>query len=92
VYTVIRWDSAACITTGYRLDGRRVSVILSRGKIVLLSISRPVLGPTQPPIQWVPGAFSPGIKWSGHEADDSPPTVSEVKNIWICISTVPVSS
>jgi hypothetical protein len=26
------------------------------------SVSRPALRPTQPPIQWVPGALSPGVK------------------------------
>jgi hypothetical protein len=25
--------------------------------------------PTQPPIQWVLGALSPGVKWLGHKAD-----------------------
>jgi hypothetical protein len=29
--------------------------------------------------QWVPGAFSPGVKWPGREADRSPPTSAEVK-------------
>jgi hypothetical protein len=28
----------------------------------LASVSRPALGPTQPPLQWVPGVISPGVK------------------------------
>jgi len=31
------------------------------------------MGPTWPPIQWVLGAPSLGIKWFEHEADHSPP-------------------
>jgi hypothetical protein len=37
------------------------------------------LGPTQPPIQWVPGALSLGVKWPGCEADHSPQSSTEVK-------------
>jgi hypothetical protein len=51
--------------------------------------SPPVLGPTQPPIQWVPGALSAGVKWPGREADHSPPKSAEVKNTWIYTSTPP---
>jgi len=34
---------------------------------------------TQPPIQWVPGNLSLGIKRPGREADRSPPSSTEVK-------------
>jgi hypothetical protein len=37
------------------------------------------LEPTQPPIQWVPGALSLGVKRPGREADHSPPSRAEVK-------------
>jgi hypothetical protein len=33
-----------------------------------------LLGPTQPPIQWVPRVLSPGVKRLGREADHSPPS------------------
>jgi hypothetical protein len=39
--------------------------------------SRPALWPTQPPIQWVPGAISLGVKWPVREADRSPPSSAE---------------
>jgi hypothetical protein len=35
--------------------------------------------PTQPPIQWVPGALSLGVKRPEREADHSPPSSAEVK-------------
>jgi hypothetical protein len=44
--------------------------------------SRTALGPTQPPIQWAPGALSLGVKRPGREADHSPPSSAEVKNAW----------
>jgi hypothetical protein len=44
--------------------------------------SRPALGPTQHPIQWVPEALSPGIKRPGREADHSSPSRSDDKNAW----------
>jgi hypothetical protein len=37
------------------------------------------LGPTQPHIQWVPGALSLEVKQPGREADHSPPSSAEVK-------------
>jgi hypothetical protein len=46
--------------------------------------SRPALGSTQRPIQWVLG-----VKRPGREADHSPPTSAEVKKMWIYTSTPP---
>jgi hypothetical protein len=43
---------------------------------------RMALGPTQPPIQWVRGALSLGVKQPGREADHLPPSSAEVKE-WV---------
>jgi hypothetical protein len=47
--------------------------------------SRPALGPTQPPIQWVQGALSPAINRQVRQADHSPPSSAEVTKLWIYI-------
>jgi len=44
---------------------------------------------TQPPVQWVLGALSPGVKWLRHEIVLSPPSSTEVKNVWSYTSTPP---
>jgi hypothetical protein len=49
-------------------------------------LSRPALGSTQPPIQWVPGALPPGVKRPGREADQSSSASAEVKKMWIYMS------
>jgi hypothetical protein len=46
-------------------------------------LSRPALGPTQTPVQWVPGALSLGVQELGREVDHLPPTSAEVKKMWI---------
>jgi hypothetical protein len=51
--------------------------------------SRPALGPTQSPTEWVPVALSPGVKRPGREANHSPLPSAEVKNVFSCISTPP---
>jgi len=40
------------------------------------------------PIWLVPASF-PGGKAPGREADHSPPSMTEVKNVWICTSIAP---
>jgi hypothetical protein len=47
------------------------------------TLSRPALGCTKSPIQWVLGALSAGVKRLGREADRSLPASVEVKKIWI---------
>jgi hypothetical protein len=49
--------------------------------------SGPTLGPTQPPIQWVSGALSLGVKRPGSEADHSHRSSAEAKNAWSYTST-----
>jgi hypothetical protein len=48
---------------------------------IICIASRKALGPTQPPIQWVPGALSLGVKRPVREADHSHPSSAEVK--WV---------
>jgi hypothetical protein len=64
------------------------SLSLSRVKNFLFPTSSQLaLRCTQPSIQCIPEALSPGVKRPGREADHSPPTSAEVKKIWIYTST-----
>jgi hypothetical protein len=78
----------------FRLSGRSFAKIMCgwftgltgfdsrQGQEIFLfpTASRPVLGPTQTPIQWAPGTLSTGVKLSEHEADHSPLSSAEDKN------------
>jgi hypothetical protein len=57
------------IATGYGLDGRGfgVSSPCRVKNFLLLTSSIPVMGPTQPPIKWVPGPLSSVVKRLGHK-------------------------
>jgi hypothetical protein len=56
--------SSGSIVSDYGLDDRAIGVRSPTGAkdFFLYPVSRPALGPTQPPVQWVPGVLSPGVK------------------------------
>jgi hypothetical protein len=58
------------------------------GIFFFTTVSRTALGPTQSPIEWVPGALSLGVKRPGHEADHSAPSSAELKE---CVDLYPYS-
>jgi hypothetical protein len=56
------------------------------GIFIFATVSRTALGPTQLPLQWLPGALSLGIKQLFREADHSPPCSAEVKEcVELCL-------
>jgi hypothetical protein len=58
---MVRWGSSGSIVTDYRPDNW--GSIPDRQRIFLLApASIPALGPTQLPVQWVPGVLSLGVK------------------------------
>jgi len=67
------------IAPGYGVYYRGFESRQGLGIFFFTTTSRPTLRLTQPPIQWVPGALSLGVKPPGNEAYHSPPSTVEVK-------------
>jgi len=84
IATQLHLQAASPETFGYTLLFFRVAI-----NALFKNISSPS-GPTQPPIQQVPGAISLGVKRRGSEANHSPPSSSEVSNAWSYTSTPPI--
>ena len=81
-------DSVVGIATCYRLDGSGIEYEWGRD---FPHPSRPALGPTQPPIEWVPGLI-PGCKAAGAWRRPLTPSSSEVKErveLYICCPSGP---
>jgi hypothetical protein len=53
------------------------------GMFLFTTASRTALEPTKPPMQWVPGSFSLGVKRPGREADHSPPSSAECVELYL---------
>jgi hypothetical protein len=75
------------VKPGYGLDDRGFESRQGLGIFLFTTASGTALGPTQPPIQWVPGALSLKVKQLEREVDHSPPSSAEIKNAWSCTST-----
>jgi hypothetical protein len=79
--------------------GSLVGVVTTRGSAFdswqgqeicfVFTVCRRAMGLTQPSVQWVLGAASPGIKRQEREADHSPVYYTEVKNAWSNTFTPP---
>jgi hypothetical protein len=83
---LVRGARGSSVSTVVRLLDAQPALVPSRGRFFCFSSSS-ALGPTQPPIQWVPGALSPDVKRLEREADHSPSSGAEVKNAWSYTST-----
>ena len=79
--------SVVGIATGYGLDGAGIEPRWGRQDFPRLS--RPALGPTQPPVQCVPGLFRDKDR-SRRDADHSPPSNAVVKKEYSYTCTRPM--
>jgi hypothetical protein len=72
---MVGWDSVVGIATHYWLDSPSIE---SWWRRYFLHLSRLALGPSQPPVQWLPVLF-PGAKLPGRGFDYPPPSSAKVK-------------
>jgi hypothetical protein len=80
-------------SAGLRAGLLRIRVPVRDGNFSLTLMSRPALGLTQPPIQWVAGVISRGgggVMRPRLEADYSPASSTKVKNAWNYIPAPPI--
>jgi hypothetical protein len=78
------YASPNIVTLAHELDHGKYLFMTAISKCIFVTVlittaSRTALGPTQPPIQWVPVALSLGVKRPRREADHSLPSSAEVK-------------
>ena len=90
IITIRGRDSSVYIATRYGLDGPGIK---SRWGRDFPYLSRPALGPTQPPLQWVPGLFPGGKaagawRWpptpSSTEVEGKSTTINQPPSVFLC--------
>jgi hypothetical protein len=92
-YVTLRYVTLRYITLHYiTIVGWTIGILAFDSQwgleiFLFTTASRTALGSIQPPMQWVPGALSMGVKRPEREADHSPPSSAEVKNTWSYTST-----
>jgi hypothetical protein len=76
------------VTMGCTTEGSWSNCLLGQEVFLHWRIFRWVLGPNQPPLQWVHALFPLGVKWPECEAYHPSPFNDEVKNEWSYASVV----
>jgi hypothetical protein len=72
-------QSVQCLATGWKTGRSKFDPRREQSIFPVASVSRPALGSTQPPVQWVSGVLSPGLK-SGRGVTHSLLSSPEVEN------------
>ena len=85
-YTTVGRDSSVGRTIGYGLDGPGIE---SRWRRDFPHLSTPVLGTTQPPVQWVPVISRDKVR-PVRDAEPSPPSSAMVKKKSTAIPLLPL--
>jgi hypothetical protein len=86
-YFIIGAGLAQWYIAGLRAGRSGVRIPIEAGNYSLHHRVQTGSGAHPPPIQWVPGVISLGVKRPGRKADHSPPSSAEVKNAWSYTST-----
>jgi hypothetical protein len=68
---------------GYYVDGWRIWVQFQAGARDFLptEVSKPDLGSNQPPVLWISGGLSPGLKQPRHDSDHTLASSTKVMNV-----------
>ena len=88
----INGDSTVAVATRLRdwcLSNSGSVLGMGNGFFLFSKASRPVLVPTQSPLQRPPEALSPMVKRPGREAEHPPPSGGKVKTWRSCTSSPP---